>query len=75
MSSPALTLAAFEISIRCAGGTLSAQEDVVIHADAHTTTRIAPLESGVAKDLVQSFGFGFHFHPARARNHQGLFQI
>ena len=75
MSSPALTLAALEISIRRAGGTLSAQEHVVIHSDAHATTRIAPLESSVAKDFVQSLGFGFHFHPARARHHQGLLQI
>ena len=46
-----LALAAFEISIRSTGGPFSGKQQIRIHGDAHTASRIAPFESGVKENL------------------------
>src|SRR5208282_1319557 len=66
MRAAAFALAALEVAIRRAGRAFARRQNVVIHADAHAATGVAPLESGVEENLVQTFVFGFDFYAARA---------
>src|SRR5208282_634775 len=70
----ALALASFEISIRRAGRAFAARQYVVVHADAHAATGVAPFESRVAENFVEAFFFGFNLHNARPGHHQRLLQ-
>src|SRR5215210_3720458 len=62
MGAPSSALTALEISIGCRRATLTNAEYVFIHAQAHRTTRIAPLEAGVGKDSIQSFALRSSLH-------------
>src|SRR5690348_1972550 len=74
MGAAVFALAAFEIAIGCAGATLVRLQNIVVHADAHAATCIAPLESGSDKNFVEAFGFRLRFHAARTGNDERLLQ-
>src|SRR5579872_5971158 len=74
MGASVFSLAALEIAIRRAGAALVRLKNVVIHADTHAASSIAPFESGVAENFVEAFGFGLCFHAARAGNDERLLQ-
>ena len=66
-------LAAFEVAIAGAGAALVRRQDVRVHSDAHTAAGVAPLETGVAEDFVQSFFFRLGFDAAGTGDDQRLF--
>ena len=66
------SLAAFEIAVTGAGGALVGREDVGVHADAHAAARIAPFETGVGENFVETFFFGLGLDAARAGNDESL---
>src|SRR3984957_14074304 len=68
-------LPALEIAVRGAGGTLARGQLVGIHAEAHGTARIAPLEAGFEQDAVQAFGLGLFLHLAGAGDDQRLHTV
>src|ERR1019366_893826 len=70
-----LPLAAFEIPVRSAGGSLTGWEYVGIHGNAHAATCIAPFESGVTENFVETFGFRFRLDGHRAGYHQRFLEI
>ena len=70
-----LPLAAFEIPVRSAGGSLAGREYVRIHGEAHAATCIAPFESGVTENLVEAFGFRLRLDGHRAGHHQRFLEI
>src|SRR3954447_15427560 len=55
-------LSTLKVSIGCRRTPFAGAEDVFIHAQAHRTTRIAPLEPRVGEDAVESFAFRSSFH-------------
>jgi hypothetical protein len=65
-------LAALEIAVRGRGAALARLELVGIHRQAHRAARLAPLEAGLAEDLVQPLGLGLRLDQARAGHHQRL---
>ena len=66
----ASTLAALEVSVGRRGTALTDFKLIGIHTEAHGTTRLAPFETGVKEDLVETFRFGLLFYPMRARNNE-----
>src|SRR3954447_8341275 len=58
MSPPTGPLSAFEVAVRGGRGSLSRLPDVAVHAEAHRATGAAPLGSGAAKHLIETFAFG-----------------
>src|ERR1700722_9397348 len=66
MGAAALALAALEIAIGGAGAALAGRQHIVIHGDAHTATRLAPLETRIAENAVESFLLGFGFDDLRS---------
>src|SRR5665213_1575090 len=67
-----LALAAFEVSIGSAGRALTWRKHVRIHREAHAASRIAPLKSSIAENLVESFRFGLRFNQHRSWHDEGL---
>src|SRR6185312_1560048 len=57
VGAPATALAALEVAVGRRGAALAWLEDVGVHAQAHRASRHAPVEAGVAKDLVEALGF------------------
>src|ERR1700674_5096072 len=70
MGAPAASLAALEVAVTGGGATLALGKLVAIHGDAHTASRFAPLEAGVAEDVGQSFLFGYATHLGGAGYYQ-----
>src|SRR5262249_55527721 len=72
--SPTGTLAALEVAVGGGGAALSRLENVRIHPEAGRAARLAPLEAGGAKDLIEALLFGLgldllgagHDHAAQA---------
>src|SRR3984957_13330008 len=64
-----VALAPLEIAVRGRGAAFAGIELVGIHREAHRAAGLAPLEAGFDEDLVEAFGFGLLFYPARARAH------
>src|SRR5580658_2684423 len=64
----AFALTALEVAIGGAGAALAGRQHVVVHGDAHAAAGLAPLESSVAEDAVESFLFGFGFDDLRSWN-------
>src|ERR1051326_2056861 len=73
MSAPAFTLATFEVPIGCAGAPFPRRQNVCVHPDAHTASRITPLEAGIPEDLIQSFLLSLSFDYPGTGNHERLF--
>ena len=51
----AAALAAFEVAVAGGGAALAGREDVGVHAQAHGAAGLAPLEAGLAEDVVEAF--------------------
>ncbi len=68
MGAAAASLAALEIAVRGGGAALARRELVGIHAKAHGTPALTPLEPRFDEDPVQSFSFGLALDLARARH-------
>src|SRR6516164_6368595 len=64
----ALALASFKVTIAGGYAVLAGRKLVAIHRDAHGATGFAPLASGFAEDLRESFGFGLVLHFLAAGN-------
>ena len=58
MRAPAASLAALEVAVRGRGAALARAQDVGVHAEAHRAARHAPVEAGLAEDLVEALGLG-----------------
>jgi len=67
----ATPLSALEVTVRGRGAALARAELVGIHAETHRASRLAPLESGVEKHLVEALSLGLALHAMRSRNHEG----
>src|SRR5256884_2235599 len=68
-------LAALEITVRRAGAAFVGRQDVGVHADAHAAAGVAPLETGVAENLVEAFFFGLRLDAAGAGDNQRLLDV
>ena len=66
------TLPPFEVAVRGRSAALPGLQHIVVHAQAHRTPRIAPLESRVQEDAVQAFFFRGTFHGGRTGARIGL---
>src|SRR5580704_7351534 len=64
------TLSAFKIPVRRARASFAAQQHVVIHADTHAATGVAPFKSGVEENLVEAFGLRFSLHTPRTGHNE-----
>src|SRR5262249_33160144 len=65
-------LASLEVAIRGAGAALVRRQSVGVHADAHAAARVAPFETGLRKDFVETFFFGLRLDAAGAGNDESL---
>src|SRR5271157_5216241 len=63
-------LAALEVAVAGAGGTLARLEPVGMERQAHAATRLPPLGAGRDEDAVQTFRFGLMPHLLAARDDQ-----
>src|SRR5690349_9004889 len=68
MRASAGALPAFEIAIRRRCAALPRLETIVVHREAHRATRLAPFETGVAKDAVQSLRLRLRLDGTRPRH-------
>src|SRR5690606_21077282 len=64
-------LAAFEVAIGCRGTALARGELVGVHGQAHRTARLAPVETGLDEDFVQTLGLGRFLHFERTGHDHG----
>src|SRR3954451_22271448 len=71
VGAPAAALAALEVAVRGRGAALARLQDVRVHAQAHRAARGAPVEAGVAEDLVEALGFGLRRHLLGAGDDHG----
>src|SRR3984957_17959118 len=62
VGSAAPALPPFKIAIAGRGATLTRSENVRIHAQTHGAAGLAPIETGCAKNLIQSFCFRLLLH-------------
>jgi len=61
MGTPPRPLAAFKIPVRCRGTAVTGFQPVCIHGQAHGTAWLAPFETGLFKDDIQTFLLGGTF--------------
>ncbi len=71
MGTTARALAALEVAVAGAGGTLAGLEPIGIHRQAHAATRLTPLRAGLGEDAVQALGLGLMANLLASRNDQG----
>jgi len=64
MSTSTGTLATFEVAVRRAGTALTRRKNVGVHAQAHGTASLSPLETGILEDLVKTLLFSLLLHQA-----------
>src|SRR5512146_2606321 len=67
----AAALAADEVAIRGRGDALARRAGVAVDADAHRAARLAPVEAGLAEDLVEALRLGLLLDEPGARDHPG----
>ena len=65
------TLAALEVTITGAGGSLAGRELVGIHGQAHAASRLPPFGAGLEENAVEALGFGLVAHLLAAGDDQG----
>src|SRR5437660_12484289 len=71
MRSASASLSSFEVAVAGRSTTLTGLQNVRIHSETHRTSRFTPLESGIEKNPIQTFGFRGMFHALRTRhNHR-----
>src|ERR1700677_1499022 len=71
MGAAPATLASFKIPVAGGGATLAGLQNIGIHSQTHRASGLAPLETRVQKNLMQSFLFGRALHRLRSRHHHG----
>src|SRR4051812_4513586 len=64
------TLAALEVAVRRRGTALAGGYEVAVHADAHRTARVDPVETGGDEDAVETLLLGLLLDEVRAGRHQ-----
>src|SRR5258707_10531587 len=64
-------LAALEIAVRGRSAALARLEPVRVHAQAHGTAGLPPLEPGVLEDPVEALVLGLRLYQARSRHDHG----
>src|SRR5699024_12323527 len=69
VSASTRALAAFEVTVRGRCRALPWFEQVRVHAQAHGTTRGAPLSTELEEDLIQAFIFRLLFHNLEVWHH------
>ena len=77
VSAAARSLPPFKVSVGCGRAAFAWHEDVRVHAEAHRTAGVAPLEARVEENLVETFllrlGFdetgAWHDHRAQRVRH------
>src|SRR4051812_31440274 len=57
VSTPAFALATFKVAVGSAGAAFALGKLVAVHGKAHAAPRLAPLETGLLENDVQTFGF------------------
>mmetsp|Transcript_15577 Transcript_15577/g.49249 ORF Transcript_15577/g.49249 Transcript_15577/m.49249 type:complete len:529 (-) Transcript_15577:350-1936(-) len=65
-------LAALKVPVRRRGAALLGLQAVGVHAQAHGAAGLAPVEAGLAEDLVQALGLGLLLHEAGAGDDHGV---
>src|SRR6185437_5530138 len=65
-------LTTLEIAVRGRRAALFRLELVGVHGEAHRAARLAPFETRLDEDLVETFGFRLLLHKAGARHHHGV---
>src|SRR4051812_2514985 len=70
VSAPAGALPALEIAIGSGGAALAGLEAIGIHAQAHRTSRLAPLEPCVDEYAVETLFLRLPFDQSRTRHHE-----
>ena len=69
------TLTTLEVAVAGGGATLLGGEDVGVHAEAHGATSLAPLETGLLEDLVETLGLGLVLDETGAGDDEGAFDV
>src|SRR6266487_264879 len=64
------TLASLEVAVAGGGAAFPFGEAIAVHGNAHTATRLTPLEAGLAEGIGQALLFGDTAHTHRAGNDQ-----
>src|SRR5437660_4680578 len=73
MCAAAFALPPLEITVRCASASFAGGQHVVVHANTHAASGIAPFKSCLAENAVEPFLFRIGFDHTRARyNQSGL---
>jgi len=67
------SLSTFIRAVGCRRATFLRAEDVAVHTETHGASGAVPLESGIRKDLVQSFFFRLLFHGLAAGDDHGSY--
>src|ERR1700729_3893368 len=68
MGAAPVALTALEIAVRGRSAALARRKLVRVHGQAHRAARLAPLEAGGEKDLVETLGLGLRLDQARSRH-------
>src|SRR6185503_19591972 len=71
MGAHADALPADEVAVGGRGDALAEHADIAVDADAHRAARLAPVEAGLAEDLVEALGLGLLLDQARAGHDPG----
>src|SRR5712692_1297236 len=71
MRAAAGTLTSLEVAIRRRGAALAGLQHVGVHAEAHRTAGVAPVEARVAEDAVETLFLRLRLDEHRAGNDQG----
>src|SRR5438105_13337186 len=66
MRASAGALPAFEVAIRRRSAALAGAEHVGVHAEAHRAARVAPLETRVTENAVETLALRVRFHAHRS---------
>src|ERR1700685_969937 len=59
-------LAPFEVAIAGGGAAFARLENIGVHAQAHGAAGLAPIKTGGAKDLIETFFFGLLLYKKQA---------
>src|SRR3954451_7567298 len=68
VGAPAAALAALEVAVRRGRTALARRKDVRVHPEAHRAARGAPVEAGLAEDLIEPLLLGLRAHLLGAGN-------
>mmetsp|Transcript_20544 Transcript_20544/g.37685 ORF Transcript_20544/g.37685 Transcript_20544/m.37685 type:complete len:378 (+) Transcript_20544:1084-2217(+) len=75
MRPSSIALPSFKVTIGSGSASFLRFELVGIHGEAHGASRLAPVESRLHEDFVESFLFGLEFHQSRSRDDHGVHAI